>query len=99
VLTAAEEKGLYREGAVTEVRSTGLAAWLVNAYLHSSSTGRANLHVVVTSPAFFPLRLPLVTGPDVVSASQGRVDVMRHASQEELAVLSRPGSAQQTAIR
>ena len=88
MLSETGEKGLYGQGGVTEVSSIDLAAWLVNAYLCASSTGKANLNVVLGSPAFFPLRLPLLTGPDVVSKTQGRVDVIRHASNEDLAILS-----------
>lgn len=88
VLCETGERGVYGQGTATEVPSSDLAAWLVNAYLRASSTGRANLDAVMNSPTFFPLRLPRLNGPDVVSKTQGRVDVIRHASNEDLAILS-----------
>jgi hypothetical protein len=92
VLSETEMKGVYGQDTVIEVRSRDLAAWLVNAYLCASSSGKANLDVVLSSPAFFPFRLPPLLGTDVVTRTHGRVDVIRHASNEDLAVLS-PASA------
>lgn len=90
VLSETGAKGVYGRGAVLQVPSTDLTAWLVNTYLCASSTGKADLDAVLNSPAFFPLRLRRLTGPDVVSKTQGRVDVIRHAHNEDLAILSPP---------
>ena len=90
VLCETGERGVYGQGTATEVSSSDVAAWLVNAYLCASSTGKAKLDAVLKLPSVLPLRLPRLTGPDVVSKTQGRVDVIRHASSEDLAVLSRP---------
>jgi hypothetical protein len=87
VLVETDDKGTYRPGVVTDVPSTSVAAWLVAAYLHSSPTGKANLNVVLNSPAFFPLRLPVLTAHQVSSATSERVEVVRHAMNEDLVML------------
>ncbi len=91
VLCETGERGVYSQGFATEVCSLDLAAWLVNACLYATPSGRADLDSVLNSPALFPFRLPRVNGPDVVSKTRSRVDVMRHAGNEDLAILSAQG--------
>jgi len=60
---------------VQTVASTGLAAWLVEAYLRGVNGRRSAVQSIAESPALFPLELPALGGQTLLSAT--RLDVLR----------------------
>ena len=72
-----------RRAAPIVIGDRDLASLMLEAALHAASEGRGTLGLLLSSPGFFPFRLPAMTG-DLVSRLSGRVAVVRYGRDDEL---------------
>src|SRR5690606_17048725 len=66
VLKDSDMKGCYEQAKTTIVADQHLAILMLEAALHSNSSGKAAFGLLLNSPAFFPFQIP-VMGGDFVS--------------------------------
>jgi len=88
VLNDSSTKGCYEQVKPVIIADQSLGVLLCEAALHASRDGKAALGLLLNSPAFFPFRLPVVTG-DVVALQRGRIAVDRYGLDDEMLSLSR----------
>ena len=60
-----------------------LAIFLLEAALHATPEGKAALGLLLNNPAFFPFKLPVMTG-DFVAQRTDRIDLVRCGLDDEL---------------
>lgn len=60
-----------------------LAIFLLEAALHTTPEGKAALGLLLNNPAFFPFKLPVMTG-DFVAQRTDRIDLVRCGLDDEL---------------
>jgi hypothetical protein len=82
-LKDSEAKGCYEKSAPISVADPNLAILMFEAALHAISEGKRALGLLLNNPAFFPFRLPVMTG-DFVSQRSDRIDVVRYGLDDEL---------------
>ena len=83
VLKDAENKGCYGKAEPFDVLDPNLAVLLLEAALLATRDGKGPISLLLNNPAFFPFRLPLLTG-DGVALRSGRIEVVRYGLDDEL---------------
>lgn len=89
VLLDSSIAGSYEPAGPEMIRDQDLAVLMFEAALHASNEGTAALGLLFNNPAFFPFKLPLVTGECVAQRSR-RLHVARYGLDDELVRLDAP---------
>ena len=85
-LKDSKAKGCYENAAPVSIADANLAILMLEATLLATADAKGALGLALNSPAFFPFRLPLMTG-DFVSQRSDRIDVVRYGREDELLTL------------
>jgi len=85
VLKEHDTKGVYASIMPIPINDTGVAAWLVEAYLLSIRERAANPKVIYGSPVFFPFSIANESAS--IGQSNNRIELLRHGLDENFAVL------------
>lgn len=83
VLKDSETKGCYEKAVPVSVAEPHLAFLMFEAALLATPEAKSALGLLLNNPAFFPFRLPSMTG-DFVSQRNDRIDVVRYGLDNEL---------------
>jgi hypothetical protein len=83
VLEDSKVKGCYEQCKPMGISEPNLAILLYEAALYAHKEGKAALGFLKNSPAFFPFRLPVLTG-DYISQQSKTIDVVRYGLDDEL---------------
>jgi len=86
VLTDTNRKGVYEAGELHRIDSVELAAWFIEAFLNSISSGKAQVGELLRNPALFPFALPALKGDQVASVSP-RMENVSHSLNEDMVML------------
>ena len=81
-------RGCYEKAPLIHLTSSDLTGLLIESAIHATLEGRGALEVMINSPAFFPFRLPALSG-EGVSRTNHRIDVIRHGVSQSLLLLKR----------
>lgn len=76
-------KGCYQKSEPTSVTDMDLAILMLEAALHTTPEGKGELNMLLNNPAFFPFRLPAMTG-NFISQFSDRIDIVRYGLDDEL---------------
>ncbi len=76
-------KGCYQKSEPTSVTDMNLAILMLEAALHTTPEGKGELNMLLNNPAFFPFRLPAMTG-NFISQRNERIDIVRYGLDDEL---------------
>lgn len=95
VLVESSVTGVYEPASPISVDDLDVAVWLIEAVLLSGVNGPTTLKSLIDSTALFPFRLPRITAGELVASSK-RLDVITHNLDEELVVLKRRMTSQDT---
>ena len=76
-------KGCYEKSEMTDVVDMDLAILMLEAALHTTPEGKGELGMLLNNPAFFPFRLPALTG-NFISQCSDRIDIVRYGLDDEL---------------
>lgn len=87
VLQDTRRKGHYVPAEPICVAEPELIGLMLEAALHTSPDSGGMLEVLLTNPAFFPFRLPIITG-HAISRHNCRLDVIRCGAKDELLKLN-----------
>jgi hypothetical protein len=88
VLSETRENGVYSEGLSVGIENPRLIAWLVEALLHTRSSGSAPFKELIDSPCLFPFRFKPVHADGLLALSP-RIELLRHGLNNDLVVLAR----------
>ncbi|MGI9859875.1 hypothetical protein SDD30_00650 [Moorella naiadis] len=86
VLCETKTQGVYTQGPTMSIADPRLAAWLIEAFLHTRANGCAPLQDLVASPGLFPFHLEHLATASLLAASP-RLDLLRHGLDDELVML------------
>lgn len=86
LLQESDKAGYYKQVDKQPVQNPATVCILLESALHALPEGKETLSVLLSSPAFFPFTLPVISG---ASLSQGsdRLDVVRYGLDAELLTL------------
>ncbi len=87
VLNDTDTRGCYKKSAPLTIVDKDCAILMIEAALHANPEGKGALGLLINNPAFFPFRLPAMTG-NIISQNDNRIDVVRYGLDDELLVLS-----------
>jgi len=87
VLKEADAQGIYLRGQQESVIDTGVAAWMIEAYLQSISEGSSEFRSILNSPRLFPFHFPSMAAGRLEQLSDG-IKVVRHGLDQELVMLA-----------
>ena len=76
-------KGCYEKSDTIGVPDMDLAILMLEAALHTTPEGKGELSILLNNPAFFPFRLPAMTGSLVLQCND-RIDIIRYGLDDEL---------------
>lgn len=76
-------KGCYEKSDTISVLDMDLAILMLEAALHTTPEGKGELSILLNNPAFFPFRLPPMTG-NFISQFNDRIDIVRYGLDDEL---------------
>ena len=91
VLSETHDKGVYVQGKQFSIEEPKLIAWMVEASLHSRSSGSAATKDLLDSPNIFPFRLTHISADHLASLSP-RLDILRHGLNDDLVMLHKDGA-------
>lgn len=83
ILLDSETKGCYKKAAPMVVADSKAAVLLLESAMHATPGGKSAMGLLLNNPAFFPFRLPVMTG-DFISQRCDRIEVVRYGLDEEL---------------
>lgn len=83
VLKDSDTNGCYEKTAHVNIDEPKQAIMLYEAALLANPEAKSTLGLLLNNPAFFPFRLPVMTG-DLISRLSDRIDVVRYGLDEEL---------------
>lgn len=83
VLVESESNGCYEKASPAAVSDTQLAVLMFESALHATPEPKAALGLLLNNPAFFPFKLPVMTGDRVLQCTN-RIDVVRYGLDDEL---------------
>lgn len=86
VLQETGAKGVYGAGPSLAIDDPRLITWLVEASLHTRSTGSAPLKDVIDSPSLFPFHLKPIHAESLLSFSSN-LEILRHGLDDHLVIL------------
>ncbi len=87
VLNDTDTRGCYKKSVPVTIVDKDCAILMIEAALHANPEGKGALGLLINNPAFFPFRLPAMTG-NIISQNDNRIDVVRYGLDDELLVLS-----------
>lgn len=76
-------KGCYEKAPSVSITDLELAILMVESALLATPEAKSAFELILNSPAFFPFRLPVMTG-DFVSQRSERIEVVRYGLDDEL---------------
>jgi len=82
-LKDSKAKGCYEKAAPVSIADSNLAILMFESALMATPEAKGALGLLLHNPAFFPFRLPMMTG-DFVSQHSDRIDVVRYGLDEDL---------------
>ena len=88
VLKDSETKGGYIQSSKQEISNNQLAIVLYEAALYAHPEGTLSKDQIWHDPAFFPFRLPLLTG-DYIDRHAPSIDFHRHGLDNEMLIIKR----------
>lgn len=83
VLEESESKGCYEKSSPAAISDKKLAVLMYESALHATHEPKSALGLLLNNPAFFPFKLPVMTGDQVLQHSN-RIDVARYGLDDEL---------------
>ncbi len=83
VLDDTKSKGCYTKSALFDVDDPQVAVLLIESALLANSEAKSAFSLLLNNPAFFPFKLPSMTG-EFVSKRNERIDVIRYGLDDEL---------------
>lgn len=86
VLRDVANKACYEKEAPLVLADLDLAVLLLESALLATPSGKGQLALFLNHPAFFPLKLPAMTGDAVIQRGE-RIDVIRYGPDDELLTL------------
>ncbi len=86
VLRKTSEKGVYKQGLSLSIINSKLISCLIEASLHTQSSGSVSIRDLLDSTSLFPFRLAHMSAERLVTASP-RLDILRHGLDENLVML------------
>jgi hypothetical protein len=89
VLKDSDTNGCYEKAAHVNIDEPKQAIVLFEAALLTNPEAKSTLGLLLNNPAFFPFRLPVMTG-DLISRVSDRIDVVRYGLDEELLKIKGP---------
>jgi len=82
VLKDSATRGCYEKPDQADSKDTKTCVLMVEAALHAIPEGKGLLGILLNNPAFFPFRIPSMTG-DFISQHSNRIDVVRYGLDDE----------------
>ena len=82
-LRDSEVRGCYEKNLPLSITEPDLAILMLESALYATPEAQGALGLLLNNPAFFPFRLPVMTG-DFISQHSQRIDVVRYALDDEL---------------
>jgi len=76
-------KGCYEKTAPIIVAESNLAILMIESALHANLEGKGAMGLLLNNPAFFPFKLPVMTG-EFAAQHSDRIDVVRYGLDDEL---------------
>ena len=86
VLEEITERGLYNARIPQQIDDPRVIAWLIEAYLNSIPSGKAELRAALDAKCFFPFQLEKVSGNQLTSFSN-QFEIFRQGLDKELILL------------
>jgi hypothetical protein len=83
VLKDSGSKGCYGKSNTLIIQDKDLSILLLEAALYATPEGKGTLGLLINSPAFFPFKLPVLTG-DLIAKKTPNIEVIRHGLDDEL---------------
>ncbi|HPM00737.1 MAG: hypothetical protein KA886_03595 [Candidatus Cloacimonetes bacterium] len=83
VLEDSKVKGCYEQSKPMEIIEPALAILLYESALYADKEGKSALGLLKSNPAFFPFKLPVLTG-DYISQQSKTIEVVRYGLDDEL---------------
>lgn len=83
VLKDSKIKGCYERCKPMRINDPDLTILLYEAALHANKEGKTTIGVLKNNPAFFPFKLPVLTG-DYISQRSNTIEVVRYGLDDEL---------------
>ena len=81
-------KGCYEKGETIIISDYKPAVTLIESSLYATEEGKASISMLVSNPALFPFKLPIMTG-DTISQYSTRIEVANSGFGNELLTLNR----------
>ncbi|MCB0072240.1 MAG: hypothetical protein KDE20_12310 [Caldilineaceae bacterium] len=83
VLIDSEVPGNYEKAEIRTIEDQSIATLMLEAGLMASAENKIALGMLIGSPAFFPFRIPHISGA-LVTENSNRIEVLRYGLDEEL---------------
>lgn len=83
VLKDSKTKGCYEKSTLKNIGNPNLSIMMIESALLVTPEGSGALVPLLNNPAFFPFRVPVITG-DFVSKNSQRIDVARFGLEDEM---------------
>lgn len=91
VISDTKTQGVYQPAKIQSIDNPKVAAWLVEALLHSRSSGSSPLKEALNSPSLFPFQLPFLSVEQIDSSASG-IETLRHGLDMDLVMLKKRSS-------
>ena len=88
VLKDSDVKGCYEKAELVTIGDQDLAILMLEASLHAIPEGKGTLGLLLNNPAFFPFRIPTMTG-DFIAQHTNRMSMVRYGVEDEILILSK----------
>lgn len=83
ILKDSDTKGCYEKTIPIIIPDQDSASLLVEAALHANPEGKVPINLLLNNPAFFPFKLPAITG-DTIARYNDRIEVIRYGLDDEM---------------
>lgn len=83
VLKDSQSKGCYEKTVPVSIVESDLATLMLESALWATPEAKGSMVLLLNNPAFFPFRLPMMTG-DFVSLHNDRIEMVRYGLDDEL---------------
>ena len=83
VLKDSQSKGCYEKTVPVSIVEPDLAILMLESALWATPEAKGSMVLLLNNPAFFPFRLPMMTG-DFVSLHNDRIEMVRYGLDDEL---------------
>lgn len=87
VLHDSGTKGCYQKASPVRIADPHVAIMIFESALLANPEAKSALRLLTNNPAFFPFRLPTMSG-DLISQQSGRIEVVRYGLDDEILKLN-----------